>query len=912
MDKFAGEAMDRQTHTEIEQLKSNISLLSTRVTNVERALSLVNNLQSFEPIPLAPQTTVCQANEVKAPVENTHNHMQVSQERQLPIPFEENLYQAKNRIERLRTDEKSAGANEEKQNHEDLGFCTVSLKDDQNSSARPKTAYEKVRRTTGVVETSTTEPQRPIDVRRAKDNLNNAKKNSLEQEIGLYWLNRLGITSLVIGIALLLMYSFQYFGSVAKIASGFMIAAAFLVGGEWMENRGGPKWYARSLMGGGWAVAYFTVFAMHHIPAVKVIADQNLECVLLYAVAFCAMRHCIWKRSELTALFALVLGLVTFALSEPSIASALASAVLVESVCTLSRKLNWTRLYFGGLLGSYCTASYIIDAKISHLALDSVGQFHITAAYLGLFWASYLVTSLSMGEESPWRRRLLVASAFLNFLFFAPYMTSMVHQLYPKFDSAFVLAVAIVYAFAAYAARSKAKAGLEQVYTLGALTLATASIPMILKSDWSIVFLLMEIPVLVFLGLQNNIKAFRIFAHLLLPISVLYLFCNQSKLLDGSHVFEAAIHCGLAALSYSATAVCYRRWRDLQGIVSEYSGLAFYVYGILASCFATALPSIMASLAGLSENYKLEWPINILSWLVCSAFYYLMGLKLKDKLLQQAPVFLIGFNTLAICASTSYFASWAAAWAVGIVYGMAALVRHKPGILSDHQARTHMRAYITLASLLVASVTATYFDSSKVLLWSYEALVTVFLGLYMKDRYIQTLGGIWFITMSLNLLGTIGQWQLFQVAGLIAAFYAAAHLNRQHAKTESSQGHVITARWYEAGAATITTMLMLQHVPSNCLAFAWSLQGLALLTFGFLRQDKPSRLYGLAVFALVGSKLLFVDLAGAETPQRIVSFMVAGVVLMISSYAYSIFEKRFAAQTDETEQPVPANSFRLQ
>lgn len=76
-----------------------------------------------------------------------------------------------------------------------------------------------------------------------------------------------------------------------------------------------------------------------------------------------------------------------------------------------------------------------------------------------------------------------------------------------------------------------------------------------------------------------------------------------------------------------------------------------------------------------------------------------------------------------------------------------------------------------------------------------------------------------------------------------------------------------------------------------------------LLILGFFLADRQSRLYGLGVFALVGGKLLFVDLAQADTPQRILSFVVAGAVLLIASYAYSMFEKKFVDSSNDDREP---------
>ncbi len=47
---------------------------------------------------------------------------------------------------------------------------------------------------------------------------------------------------------------------------------------------------------------------------------------------------------------------------------------------------------------------------------------------------------------------------------------------------------------------------------------------------------------------------------------------------------------------------------------------------------------------------------------------------------------------------------------------------------------------------------------------------------------------------------------------------------------------------------------------------------------------------GLVVFAVLVLRVLFIDLAGAETIYRILSFIVTGAVLLGASYAYVRFQ----------------------
>lgn len=92
------------------------------------------------------------------------------------------------------------------------------------------------------------------------------------------------------------------------------------------------------------------------------------------------------------------------------------------------------------------------------------------------------------------------------------------------------------------------------------------------------------------------------------------------------------------------------------------------------------------------------------------------------------------------------------------------------------------------------------------------------------------------------------------------------------------------------------TLVLPGSLPTEMLAPYWAVEGLALLVAGFRLRDKTLRFSGLLAFVLLVGKLLLVDLAAADTLQRIISFIVAGLVLLASSYGYAQFTKKLEQQ----------------
>lgn len=78
----------------------------------------------------------------------------------------------------------------------------------------------------------------------------------------------------------------------------------------------------------------------------------------------------------------------------------------------------------------------------------------------------------------------------------------------------------------------------------------------------------------------------------------------------------------------------------------------------------------------------------------------------------------------------------------------------------------------------------------------------------------------------------------------------------------------------------------------TALSIAWSGYAGVLLAIGFLRGRRELRLAGLGLLGLVAAKLLLVDLAGAAQAYRVLSFLIAGVLMIGVSYAYHRLEQR--------------------
>jgi hypothetical protein len=184
--------------------------------------------------------------------------------------------------------------------------------------------------------------------------------------------------------------------------------------------------------------------------------------------------------------------------------------------------------------------------------------------------------------------------------------------------------------------------------------------------------------------------------------------------------------------------------------------------------------------------------------------------------------------------------------------------------------------------------------------WAVEALAILLLGFAAREKVMRLTGlsifgalvcRLLFIDLAHDL-----DWAF--VAPIVTCIYVAwaayrAPLNFGVEQDEKGLRHI-----YGVVAAVVLTSFLGFKLEKTWISCAWALEGFAMLALGFVLREKVMRVTGLVVFASLVYRLLFIDLASAETVYRIFAFIVAGLVLLLSAYAYTWFAKKFGAEGD--------------
>ena len=213
----------------------------------------------------------------------------------------------------------------------------------------------------------------------------------LETRIGAVWFNRIGLVVLVIGFVLMGRYITPHLLPWHKVVLCYL-GAAVLYGAGWRFETH-LKIFARPVMAGGLALAFFTAFASHFVLPMACLglwASLLLMTLSTGGIFFCAER---W-RSESTAGLAIFLGHVTafVASGDADTFSLIAILFLSVAAIVLFLRHNWMPLSVFAVCAAY--GSHVLWAVQKHPPSTPEFGFWVNFIFLSSYYAIFLFADL--------------------------------------------------------------------------------------------------------------------------------------------------------------------------------------------------------------------------------------------------------------------------------------------------------------------------------------------------------------------------------------------------------------------------------------------------------------------------------------------------------------------------------------
>lgn len=286
-----------------------------------------------------------------------------------------------------------------------------------------------------------------------------ARESSFEMRLGTYWLVRVGIVMVL--TALVFFGNLAYHNFISKLGAGGKVALLYIAscallgaGAFWMRRTAQTalKNYAQVLFAGGLAGVYFTTFAAHHFPNLRIIQSPVVDGGLLLAwagfMAWIADR----RKSEPLALFAVGLAYYTSIITRVGYFTLYSNLLLTAAAVFFLVRNRWATMSAMSLAATYGSYAFWrffhagrwgwpgVDATLWHGAWILVGYWLLftaavflarsermqgsnRAAFLtfnnGAFLASFLLTMVLVREGGLWRVLLIFGAVLLGLAYAA-------------------------------------------------------------------------------------------------------------------------------------------------------------------------------------------------------------------------------------------------------------------------------------------------------------------------------------------------------------------------------------------------------------------------------------------------------------------------------------------------------------
>lgn len=722
-------------------------------------------------------------------------------------------------------------------------------------------------------------------------------RENLELKIGRYWLNRLGILSLVLGTAFFLVYSFQYLGPAAKIAMGYAVGATLLILGLRLERRPGLAWYALGLMGGGWAVLYFTTYAMYHVPETRILSSALVDLVLLLLVAGGAVRHALTKRSQTITVLAFLLGFLTTGISEVTYFTFASSVILVGALVWLAARMRWHWLLLYGLIGSYVTHLVAVQPHIARAGGTEPSVFWLSAAFLALYAIGYSIGVLAMDEKEESRRGALLAATLINGWLVPLLLLPLLHSAYPGNGWIALLILGAVSLALSAIAGGRGLGAVSTTHLFLGLMFATVAIPLKLTHRSTEFFWMAEVALLSTIGVRFARWPYRLFALLLGVTALFWILPFEAWNTSRYEAFGWSVSWrwtigAVAILCYAIAAAASRRLTP-DRFREPAERHSFHVYAAAACIVLWVLTWTTASVA-----------TKPLYWALEGVLVTLLGWGIRDRGIRLIGALWMVWPALHLVGLLCGIGLWNPASGLTVVaslYALGLLYRRDAPAPAFGFERYLAGVYAITASLLLAGVI--WHEVARPwlsLAWALESLALVAIGWVLRDKHYRLSSLLVLMVLVpkilyLDLPG-LGPWNKTGALLVIAILYAISLLYRRPVPEPSFGLERHLTSIYAVTASLVLAGVLWHDMQRRWLSLGWAVEGLALVVIGFRLPDKYYRVSGLVMFALLLLKILFVDLAAAETIWRILSFVGAGAILLLASYGYAKFNAREKGQ----------------
>jgi uncharacterized membrane protein len=481
------------------------------------------------------------------------------------------------------------------------------------------------------------------------------QEGDLEKKIGQYWLNRIGIAAMLIGVSYFLKYAFEnnWIGPGGRIGIGLLGGIALILWSERFRIRGHAA-FSYSLKAVGIGTLYLSLwgaFQVYHL------IPSSAAFVAMILVTASTIALALSQDAELLASFAMIGGFATPALLSTgqnheavlfSYIALLDLAILLMAVVKPWRRLLWGS--FAGTLVLYLgwySAYYNRD------------QRPLTVFFAALFAAIFAAVPLATRHERS--TRFSGPSITLTLL---PLMNAVIFflQLYVMYESEtttltwFALALAAFYLFISALFKKRFPGDdvtvINLLHVAIAIAFITIAIPLKLEAHWITISWLIESAVLLWISVRTQTNFLRYLAVAALSLGIFRLLAFDQMQANtlifnarfATYVVAIAVLAGIAILGKQHAAENERPFLQL----------AVIALNLLALIALTreAADYFDRQMLGIGNHWQYDHQLFVVRgftysaiWLIYGAALMAVGFRNRSAFLRWQALILIAFTT---------------------------------------------------------------------------------------------------------------------------------------------------------------------------------------------------------------------------------------------------------------------------
>ncbi|MGJ8676556.1 MAG: DUF2339 domain-containing protein [Akkermansiaceae bacterium] len=228
----------------------------------------------------------------------------------------------------------------------------------------------------------------------AKEKSKSAKAGEWELNFGRVWLVRIGVLMLLTGLIFLSTYAYKnwlfHSGPVVKVGFFMTVSLALTAAGigfeKWREKF---KQYGRVLTAGGLAAGYYTIYAAHFVPSLKLIDSPIIAGLLLSVWAAIMVAYSVWKKSRLIAVMGLGMAFYGTVVNPSEGLSLFSSLLLSLAGIWLMLRYKWISVGLTTVVIAYVSHAFWLGGFYNGGRVDALEATHYT--YIACYWLLFTV-----------------------------------------------------------------------------------------------------------------------------------------------------------------------------------------------------------------------------------------------------------------------------------------------------------------------------------------------------------------------------------------------------------------------------------------------------------------------------------------------------------------------------------------